>query len=192
MIIKSLSELQEADERTLRFGPLGLGGRMHPEDSAQFWQQVMARHELVPAVAESTQQSFGQLREIFAYGVLCYDIFTVINDHALLVFEQALRDRFTDHHKGTVTFVEPRTGKTENVAADRYEQVYDFVSRHRGWKLQVACCFGLTGSADILWLIFIRPLATDISHRGTRSAAREKPAQSRNRLVARLLIGVYW
>lgn len=137
MIIRSLSELQEADERTLSFNPLGLGGRMRPEDSAEFQQQVIARYELVTAVAEGTRQSFDQLREIFAYGVLCYDIFTVINDHALLVFEQALRDRFIEFHHGTVTFVNPQTGEVKELAADRYEQVYEFVSRNRAWKLRV-------------------------------------------------------
>jgi len=137
MIIKTLSELQEADERTLHFNPIGLGGRMRPEDSAEFQQQLVARHDLVPAVADGTRQSFEQLRTIYAYGVLCYDIFTMVHDHALLVFEQALRDRFIDFHRGKVTFVGPRTGQTEELAAERYEQVYDFVSRHRNWKLRI-------------------------------------------------------
>ncbi len=66
---------------------------MRPEDSAEFQQQVVARHELIPAVADGTRQTFEQLKTIYAYGVLCYDIFTVVHDHALLVFEQALRDR---------------------------------------------------------------------------------------------------
>jgi hypothetical protein len=134
--MKSVKRL-EADERTLSFNPLGLGGRMRPEDSAEFQQQVIARYELVPAVAEGTRQSFDQLREIFGYGVLCYDIFTVINDHALLVFEQALRDRFIEFHQGKVTFVDPRAGTEKELAADRYEQVYEFVSRNRTWKLRV-------------------------------------------------------
>jgi hypothetical protein len=137
MVIRSLSDLQAPDDRTLHSSPLGLGGRMGPEDSAEFQQHVVARHELVPAVAEGTRQSFDQLREIFAYGVLCYDIFTLINDNALQVLEQALRDRFIDFHGGTVTFVHPKNGETEQVPAERYEQVHDFISRHRGWKLRV-------------------------------------------------------
>jgi hypothetical protein len=137
MIIKSLAELREADKRTLPFSPVGLGGRMRPEDSAEFQQQVVARYELVDAVAEGTRQSFDQLREIFGYGVLCYDIFTVIHDHALLVFEQALRDRFIGYHQGTVTFVDPRAGTEKELAANRYEQIFEFVSRNRSWKLRV-------------------------------------------------------
>ncbi|HYZ57108.1 MAG TPA: hypothetical protein VE733_26905 [Streptosporangiaceae bacterium] len=137
MDIRPLSELQKPDERTLRFNPYGLGGRMRPEDSAEFQQQVVACHELVPAAADSTRQSFEQLKTIYVYGVLCYDIFTVVHDHALLVFEQALRDRFIDFHHGKVTFVNPQTNEEKEVTADRYEQVYKFVDRHRKWQLRV-------------------------------------------------------
>jgi len=137
MTIKTLAELQEPDERTLHFSPLGLGGRMRPEDAVDFQQHVVARHNLVAAVAEGTRQSFEQLRTIFGYGLLCYDIYTLVNDHTLLVFEQALRDRFIDFHQGTVTFVSPKDGQHEDVAAEKYEQVRQFVSRHRGWRLRV-------------------------------------------------------
>lgn len=137
VIIKSLEELLQPDERTLGFGPLGLGGRMRPEDSAEFLQQVVARYELVPAVAEGTRQSFDQLREAFPYGLLCYDIFTLISDRALLVFEQALRDRFLAFHHGTITFADPRTGQTQELDANRYEQVSKFASRNRKLQLRV-------------------------------------------------------
>lgn len=137
MIIKTLAELQDPDERTLHFSPLGLGGRMRPEDATDFQQHVVARHDLLPTVAEGTRQSFEQLRTIFAYGLLCYDIYTLVNDHALLVFEQALRDRFIDFHQGMVMFVNPTDGRHEDVTVDRYEQVRQFVSGHRRWQLQV-------------------------------------------------------
>ena len=48
---------------------------------------------------------------VFPYGLLCYDIFTLVTDRALLVFEQALRDRFIDFHQGTVTFADPGPGR---------------------------------------------------------------------------------
>jgi len=135
VVIKSLDELRQADERTLVFAPAGLG-RMRAEDSAEFQQQVVAQFELAPAVAENTRQSFDDLRTVFGYGVLCYEIFTLVNDHALLVFEQALRDRFIEFHQGTVTFVN-RSGIERVVAARRYEQVYEFVATHRGWRLRI-------------------------------------------------------
>ena len=135
--IEPLSELQKPDDRTLHFGPYGLGGTMRPEDSAEFQQRVVARHQLVPAVADGTRQTFEQLKTIYAYGVLCYDIFTVVHDHALLVFEQALRDRFIHFHRGAVTFAEPRTGREQQITADRYEQVLEFIAGHRRWQLRV-------------------------------------------------------
>jgi len=137
VIIKSLDELREVDERTLIFTPMGLG-RMRPEDCAEFQQQVVAQFELSPAVAEGTRKSFDDLRTVFGYGVLCYEIFTLVNDHALLVLEQALRDRFIEFHQGAVTFVDP-DGTEHAVAAERYDQVYAFISAsaHRRWRLRV-------------------------------------------------------
>jgi hypothetical protein len=137
MVIRSLPELCLADERTLAFGPLGFGGSMQPEYSAESLQQVVARYELVPEVAEGTRRSFDQLREVFPYGLLCYDIFTLVEDRALLVFEQALRDRFIEFHQGTVTFADPRTGQTRELTANRYEQVSEFISRNRRLQLQI-------------------------------------------------------
>ena len=136
MIIKKLDELRQADDRTLHFMPmgLGLGVRMRPEDSAAFQQQVVAQFELAPQVAEGTRSSFEDLRKVFAYGVLCYELFTLIDDRCLLVLEQALRDRFIDHHKGTVTFVS-RDGAQHTVAAGNYRQVYDAVQANRRWRL---------------------------------------------------------
>jgi hypothetical protein len=53
--IRSLGELREPDERTLRFAPLGLtmGGMMRPEDAAVLQQEVISHAELVPVVPEA-------------------------------------------------------------------------------------------------------------------------------------------
>jgi len=138
VIIRTLDELRQVDERTLHFTPhgLGLGVRMRPEDSAEFQQQVVAQLELAPAVAEGTRKRFDDLRTVFARGVLCYEIYTLVNDQALLVIEQALRDRFIDYHGGVVTFVDP-SNVDHKISIDRYEQVAEFVSRHRTWRLRV-------------------------------------------------------
>lgn len=91
-------ELRQADELTLRFTPMGFGMsvKLRPEDATEYQQQVIAAADLAPGVAEGTRQSFERLRTVFAYGVLCYDVFAVVHDHALLVLEQALRDRFVE------------------------------------------------------------------------------------------------
>lgn len=96
MEIRPLQELQAADELSLAFNPFGLGGRMRPEDAAEFQQSQIAGLVLSDRVAEGTRRSFERLRNVFAYGVLCYDMYTLVSDAALLAFEQALRDRFME------------------------------------------------------------------------------------------------
>ncbi|WP_203717052.1 hypothetical protein [Asanoa siamensis] len=144
MIIKTLDELRQPDDRTLRFTPvgLGLGVQMRAQDAAEYQQQVASQLELDPRVVEGTRQSFEHLRTVYAYGVLCYEVYTLVHDHALLVIEQALRDRFVDFHRGTVTFVDD-AGVDHQVAVSRYDQVQDFLrgrrSRpRRGWWLSLS------------------------------------------------------
>ncbi|WP_051810084.1 hypothetical protein [Actinoplanes subtropicus] len=142
MAIKTLDELRQADERTLHFTPmgLGLGVQMRPDDAAEYQQKVVAQFDLDPIVAEGTRQSFEHLRTIYAYGVLCYEIYTLVRDQALLVIEQALRDRFVDFHKGAVTFVD-NTNSNHRVPVSRYEDVQEFLTSHRqrgwGWRLRL-------------------------------------------------------
>ncbi|MFI9729511.1 hypothetical protein [Streptomyces sp. NPDC052092] len=79
MEIKTLEQWQAADERTLHFTPWGLG-RMPTEDSAESQQRVIARLELADGVAESTRNKFEQLRAGFSHEVLCYELFTLVED----------------------------------------------------------------------------------------------------------------
>lgn len=135
MSIKSLADLQQPDDRTLRFTPLGLGRQMRPEDAAKFQQQIVAQFDLAPQVAEGTRLSFEDLRTVFPQGLFCYEIFTLINDRALMVLEQALRDRFVEHHQGTVTFVDPRTNSKHSVHVSNYEHVQEALKTNRQWQL---------------------------------------------------------
>jgi hypothetical protein len=102
--ILSLEELQTPDSAALIFTPLGLGGPMPAERSAEFLQRLVADCELASDVAEGTRREFDRLQRLFAYGLLEYDIFTMVDDRALLVMEQALRERFVQWCAGTVTF----------------------------------------------------------------------------------------
>ncbi|MEU8263973.1 hypothetical protein AB0C02_25530 [Micromonospora sp. NPDC048999] len=132
-MIKPLNELRRVDERAQRFTPFGLGldRMLTPESAAEYQQSVVAQFELAPAVAEGTRRSFDRLRAIYAYGVLCYDIYTLVNDHALLVLEQALRDRFIDFYEGTATFLDLSTNEEIPVPAERFEQVHEFITKQR-------------------------------------------------------------
>ncbi|WP_162908121.1 hypothetical protein [Allorhizocola rhizosphaerae] len=147
MVIKTLDELRQADDRTLRFTPLGLGlsVQMRPDAAADCQQQVVAEFELAPDVGDGARQSFEHLRTVYAYGVLCYEVYTLVGDHALLVIEQALRERFVDFHCGTVTFVD-RNGVEHPVAVTRFEQVQEFLRGRQpgrrmgsngGWRLRL-------------------------------------------------------
>ncbi len=136
MDIKSLQELRQVDERTLGFAPLGLlsGGQMRPEDAALFQQEVIGRAELAPVVAESTRMTFDRLRTLYAYGVLYYDIFTVVEDQAHLVLEHALRERFLDFYSGAVP-MQDADGQPHTVQATRVDELFRQIrkaSRLRG------------------------------------------------------------
>ncbi|MGC4971754.1 hypothetical protein ACLQ2D_02455 [Streptomyces sp. DT199] len=104
MEIRPLEDLRAADDLSLAFNPYGLGGRMKPEDAAEFQQRQIADCDLAKSVAAGTRDSFERLRTVFAYGVLCYDVYTMVGDQALLIYEQALRDRFMEWCAGTITF----------------------------------------------------------------------------------------
>lgn len=123
MQIKTLEELQCADERSLAFTPMGLG-HMEAADAADYQQHVVSAIELSADVAPATRRAFERLRTAYAQGVLCYEIYTLVHDHALLIVEQALRDRLMEHYDNAVTFVN-KQGETNTVATDDYEEVFD-------------------------------------------------------------------
>ncbi|MFE6165980.1 hypothetical protein ACFQ7F_44590 [Streptomyces sp. NPDC056486] len=108
MEIRPLEELRAADDLSLAFNPYGLGGRMKPEDAAEFQQRQITDCDLTASVAAGTRDSFERLRTVFAYGVLCYDVYTVVGDQTLLIYEQALRDRFMEWCAGIITFRAPQ------------------------------------------------------------------------------------
>jgi hypothetical protein len=144
MDVRSLEELREADERTLRFTSCGFdtGGMLRPEDAAVYQQEVISCAELVPAVAEGTRNTFERLRLLHSYGVLAYDMFTAADDLAHLVIEQALRDRFVEFHDGRVPF-EDACGEVHEVPAVSfdvlYEQIHaeDRLRKPQRWRLRL-------------------------------------------------------
>lgn len=111
MEIRPLAELRAADDLSLAFNPYGLGGRLEPEDAAEFQHQI-ADCDLAAGVAAGTRDSFERLRTVFPYGVLCYDVYTLVGDQALLIYEQALRDRFMEWCAGTITRSAALTART--------------------------------------------------------------------------------
>lgn len=144
MKIRSLDELRQADERTLRFTSAGFatGGMLRPEDAALYQQECLSRAELSEAVAEGTRSTFDRLRLLHSYGVLSYDMFTAADDLANLVIEQALRDRFIEFHNGTVPFHDAH-GTVHNVPAASFQALYEEIHaegrlrRPQRWRLRL-------------------------------------------------------
>lgn len=128
----TLAKLEQPDDRTLAFMPLGFGVglRMSPADSADFWQEVADGFELHNDVAEQTRRSFADVRTAFVYGLFCYEIFTLIHDRAVFVLEQALRDRFLESQNGTLRVV--IEGVEQGVAVDSFADVRNAVRSSRG------------------------------------------------------------
>lgn len=93
-----LDTLQEPDSRTLAFlpGGLGLGLQMSAQDAAEYWCGVAKHCTLDEDVAEQTRRAFADLTAVLPYGVLRYEIFTLVHDRALFVLEQGLRERLTE------------------------------------------------------------------------------------------------
>jgi hypothetical protein len=107
-----LAALRAANETTLVFNPLGLGGRLSPEDSARFLARLLKRATLNPDVPDSVTQNFERLRRLFMYGVLEYQFFTAADDAAYLVLEGALRHRFVSYYAHNVPVI------TDGVASE--------------------------------------------------------------------------
>lgn len=144
MDIRSLEELRQADEMTLRFTSLGFAtsGMLRPEDAAVYQQEVISHAELVAAVAEGTRDTFERLRSLHSYGVLSYDMFTAADDLANLVIEQALRDRLIEFYGGVVPF-EDAGGAVHPVPAASFDALYEAIHaegrlrRPQRWRLRL-------------------------------------------------------
>jgi hypothetical protein len=136
--IRSLDELREVDERALAFSPFPSGGTMAAEDAARFQQEAVSHPVLAPGVPQSVRDCVDRLRMIHAYGVLCYDFFTVAHDQAQLALEFALRERFVEFQGGTARFRD-HGGIAHDIATMPFTGLQARVRRHEadGWRLVV-------------------------------------------------------
>lgn len=125
MRVRFLAELQEVEEVSARFTGLGFStGRMlTPESAAQHHQEALHGTDLVDGVPESLRRNFERLRELHAYGVLHYDLYTLVEQTHPFVFEHALRDRFIAHYAETIPF-QTKTRDDVPLEAASFQQVY--------------------------------------------------------------------
>jgi hypothetical protein len=82
-----LTRLQEPDERALVFNPLGLGGRMPPEQAARFQAATIEPARLAEDVPEGIRDYWERVRPLHQHGVLEYEFFSAAADLALLAWK---------------------------------------------------------------------------------------------------------
>jgi hypothetical protein len=130
-----LARLQEPDERALVFNPLGLGGRMPPEQAARFQAATIEPARLAEDVPAGIRDYWDRVRLLHQHGVLEYEFFSAAADLALLALEGALRRRFVDFYDGRIPVVR-RRGPTKGAQAvllvRLFEQIWDGA---REWDL---------------------------------------------------------
>ncbi len=100
-----LSQLCTPDERTLAHSPLGLGGRLLPEDAARFQAAAIEQAQLAKIVPEGIRNYFERIRKLHLHGVLEYEFFFAAHDLRLLAIEAALRVRFVEHYSGRIPII---------------------------------------------------------------------------------------
>ena len=124
----TLAELAAPDRRALYFSSLGMGGPQDPDLSCRWLQSMIATALLAIEVPNDVQRSFERLRTLHAYGVLCYDTFTVVYERACLLLEQALRVRFIAFYEGRVPIADA-AGHEATFLADSFDDVFDAFGR---------------------------------------------------------------
>jgi hypothetical protein len=130
-----LTRLQEPDERALVFNPLGLGGRMPPEQAARFQAATIERARLAEDVPEGIRDYWERVRLLHQHGVLEYEFFSAAADLALLALEGALRRRFVDFYAGRIPVIRrrgPTKGVRDVLLVRLFEQVWEGA---REWEL---------------------------------------------------------
>jgi hypothetical protein len=134
MEIKTLAEMQQPDRRSL----ISYVWTAEPAKAAELTQYAIGQIELTPAVPETTRQAFERLCTLFAYGILCYDLYTVAGDLARMVTEQALRERFLPFYGGQVTFVRASDQAEKQVSADRWDSIPRPLLQDGKWLLKLS------------------------------------------------------
>jgi hypothetical protein len=141
MDLRPFGELIQPDERVLMLTPARAGNddATRSELATMMVQQSIVGADLVAAVPDDLRSNYERLRTLHTYGVLCYDLFTVADDLALFVLEQAIGARFVSFHDGKIPLVRPRDGATDTLEvrgiSDVYQALHARGSHSKGWQL---------------------------------------------------------
>jgi len=128
MEIRSLAELIAPDERTLLFGPFGLGAPLTADQATKMQQAAIAGADLLDDVPEPVTLSFERLRSLHSYGVLFYDAYTVVTELRWVVLEMALRERFVSFYASAIPIVN-RAGTATTFPAANFDTISEAFRR---------------------------------------------------------------
>jgi hypothetical protein len=178
-------ELISPDPRTLVWGPLGLGAQLTAEQSVQWLQEVIAASELASCVPDELRRSYERLCMLHVFGVVCYDLFTIVDEHSRLLLEQALRTRFAAYYDGDLPIVSDsgEEGVREFDSVGDLADVFGRGGDMEGWSLR-----GSNGAHDMPVPLTLQPLLEWArAHQllsGQRSKVIEQAMVSLRNLVA--------
>jgi hypothetical protein len=145
-----LTRLQEPDERALVFHPLGMGGRLQPEQAARFQAATIAAARLADDVPKGLRDYWERVRLLHQHGVLEYEFFSAAADLALLALEGTLRRRFVDFYAGRIPVIR-RRGATKGAEAVLLVRLFEQV-----WEASRDWDFAMPGDQQ-------RPLPTSLA-----------------------------
>jgi hypothetical protein len=139
MKIRSFTELRRVDETAARFTSTGFStGRMlTPASAARTHQASIADTDLVDVVPQDVRRNFDRLRDLHTYGVLHYDLYTLVHQTRPFVFEHALRERFITRYEGAVPLAD-EAGEVKVLETSSFQDVY-LALRRGGYKKAVEC-----------------------------------------------------
>ncbi|MBX7555426.1 hypothetical protein K1Y78_47990 [Streptomyces sp. tea 10] len=176
----TLQDLQTVDPRSLHVTPGGMRNPASPDVVVEHFQRAAAGLVLGPDVGALTRQQFERLRTVYIYGVLCYDLFTMVTDDARLALEQALRDRFMAFYEGVVD-MRDKHGNEHRISASSYSAFYRQMQELTGPRIRMAGRWvGFNGMLDGL----IRWARRENLLRGGRSRRVERFLQDMRNEVA--------
>jgi hypothetical protein len=125
--IKPYAQLIAPDPRNSRFGFMAarVGGGFDVEVAAQVVQGRVSYIQISSDVPETLVASLDRVRRIFSYGLFDYELFTAAREAAILLLEQALRERFVTLYGGVITLVNVKADKEQHLQVSHFDAVYD-------------------------------------------------------------------
>lgn len=145
MEVITFEELITPDDRSLRFTPLGFstGGVMRPEDCLEHHQATIEETNLVADVPQPVRRNFERFRAIHTYGVLLYDLFTIVDDFCVFVLEQALGHRLIENFGGELPLTD-EDGEVHPLKVEWFQDIHAAMYKNGGshrkgkWSLPVS------------------------------------------------------